>query len=50
MLAIVAPLAWRAARIVLGGARGRDLIPVLAGTGRVQLAYGVVLSAALVVG
>lgn len=50
LLAVVAPLAWRAARIVLAGARGRDLIPVLAGTGRVQLAYGVVLSAALVVG
>ena len=49
LLAVVAPLAWRAARIVLAGARGRDLIPVLAGTGRVQLAYGVVLSAALVV-
>ena len=49
LLAVVAPLAWSAARVVLAGARGRDLIPVLAGTGRVQLAYGVVLSAALVV-
>jgi len=49
LLAAVAPLAWHAARIVIGGARGRDLIPVLAGTGRVQLAYGVALSAALVV-
>jgi len=29
---------------VLQGARGRDLIPVLAGTGRVQLAYGVLLA------
>ncbi|RKS69174.1 1,4-dihydroxy-2-naphthoate octaprenyltransferase [Motilibacter peucedani] len=34
-------------RTVLGGARGRDLIPALAGTGRLQLAYGVFLGLGL---
>ena len=50
LLAVVAPIAFVPARTVLRGARGRDLIPVLAATGRVQLAYGVALSAALVLG
>jgi 1,4-dihydroxy-2-naphthoate octaprenyltransferase len=49
LLAVVAPLAVLPARTVLKGARGRDLIPVLGGTSRVQMAYGVVLSAALVI-
>jgi 1,4-dihydroxy-2-naphthoate octaprenyltransferase len=48
LLALVAPLALRPARAVLGGARGRDLIVVLGATGRVQLAYGAVLAVALV--
>jgi 1,4-dihydroxy-2-naphthoate polyprenyltransferase len=48
LLVVVAPLAVPLVRKVLAGARGPDLIPVLAGTGRVQLAYGVVLAAALV--
>ena len=48
LLAAVAPLAFLTSRPVVGGARGPDLIPVLGGTGRVQLAYGIVLSAALV--
>ena len=37
-------------RTVLGGAKGPSLIPVLAGTGRVQLAMGVGLSLGLVLG
>jgi 1,4-dihydroxy-2-naphthoate octaprenyltransferase len=36
-----------AVRAVRQGARGRDLIPVLVSTGRVQLAYGVLLAAGL---
>jgi 1,4-dihydroxy-2-naphthoate octaprenyltransferase len=35
------------ARTVLGGARGRDLVPVLKMTGSVLLLYGVLLGAAL---
>ena len=37
-------------RAVLGGARGPALIPVLGGTGKVQLAYGALLSAGLLLG
>ncbi len=40
-------LAVPAVRAVLGGARGRDLVPVLARTGQVQLAYGLLLAAGL---
>jgi len=49
LLVLVAPLAWAPARIVLRGARGRDLVAVLGATSRVQLAYGAVLALALVV-
>jgi 1,4-dihydroxy-2-naphthoate octaprenyltransferase len=49
LLALVAPLAWSPARTVLRGGRGRDLLPVLGATSRVQLAYGAVLALALVV-
>ncbi len=59
LLAIVRPLAPLAClALVLAipavgavrrGARGRDLIPVLVRTGQVQLAYGLLLSAVLVV-
>ena len=57
LCALVSPLAfgvlvlvpWVVAlsRPVLAGARGRDLIRVLAGTGRLELAYGVLLGVAL---
>jgi 1,4-dihydroxy-2-naphthoate octaprenyltransferase len=44
LLALAAgPLAVRAARPVVTGATGRDLIPVLQGTGRTELAYAVAL-------
>jgi len=43
------PAAVRPTRVVLGGATGRDLVPVLAGTGRLLLAYAVALSLGLVV-
>jgi 1,4-dihydroxy-2-naphthoate octaprenyltransferase len=50
LAAIVAMVvAVPAARAVRKGARGRDLIPVLVRTGRVQLVYGVVLAIALAV-
>ena len=39
--------AARCARVVLQGARGRDLVPVLKMTGSVLLLYGVLLGAAL---
>ena len=43
------PLAIAPLRVVRGGAVGRDLIPVLAGTGRLLLGYSVALGAGLVV-
>jgi 1,4-dihydroxy-2-naphthoate octaprenyltransferase len=48
LLALAAlPLALPAVRTVLGGATGRDLIPVLQNTGKAQLVYSLLLSAAL---
>ena len=57
LLAVVRPLALLAllamvvaipaVRAVREGARGRDLVPVLVRTGRVQLVYGVLLAAGL---
>ena len=41
-------LAVAPARTVLGGAKGRDLIAVLAGTGKVQIGFGLLLSVGLV--
>jgi 1,4-dihydroxy-2-naphthoate octaprenyltransferase len=38
------PLAGRPSQLVLAGAEGRDLLPVLAATGRLQLAVGVLLT------
>jgi 1,4-dihydroxy-2-naphthoate octaprenyltransferase len=34
-------------RRVLGGALGKDLVPVLSGTGRFELAYGALLAIGL---
>jgi 1,4-dihydroxy-2-naphthoate octaprenyltransferase len=42
-------LAQRPVTLVLGGAKGPHLIPVLAATGRVQLAFGVLFAAGLAV-
>ena len=42
------PLAVRPVRIVRSGATGRDLVPVLAGTGKLLLGYAVALSLGLV--
>jgi 1,4-dihydroxy-2-naphthoate octaprenyltransferase len=44
------PLAIRPTRIVRSGTVGRDLVPVLAGTGRLLLGYAVALGAGLVLG
>ena len=59
LLAVVRPLslaaivgialAWPAVRAVRSGARGRELVPVLVRTGQVQLAYGLLLAAGLLV-
>jgi 1,4-dihydroxy-2-naphthoate polyprenyltransferase len=48
LLALAAvPLAVRPVRIVAGGRLGRELVPVLRDTGRLQLAYAVLLAAGL---
>jgi 1,4-dihydroxy-2-naphthoate octaprenyltransferase len=44
------PLAVGPVRLVRGGATGRELIPVLAGTGRLLLGYAVALGLGLVIG
>jgi len=50
-LALLAlPFAALAVRPVLGGASGRDLIPVLEATGRTQLVYGLLLTIGLWIG
>ncbi len=41
------PLAVAPLRDVLGGARGRALLPVLRDTGRLELGYGLLLAAGL---
>ncbi len=45
-----APLALPLVRLIRSGAGGRDLVPVLAGTGRLQLAYGGLLALGLALG
>jgi len=48
LLGLVAlPFAWRPITVVLGGGSGRQLIAALAGTGRLQLAYGLLFSVGL---
>jgi 1,4-dihydroxy-2-naphthoate polyprenyltransferase len=42
-----APLAVPPVQVVRSGALGRDLVPVLVATGRLQLGYGVLLAAGL---
>ena len=46
------PSRWRCAplRAVLGGAEGRALLPVLRDTGRLELAYGLLLGLGLAFG
>jgi len=44
---VAAPLARPPALLALGPAEGRSLLPVLAGTGRLQLAFGATLALAL---
>jgi 1,4-dihydroxy-2-naphthoate octaprenyltransferase len=46
---LAVPAALGPVRVVRGGALGRDLVPVLAGTGRLLLVYAVLLSVGLVV-
>lgn len=47
---LAAPLATGPVRAVRGGAVGRDLVPVLGGTGRLQLAYAALLALGLALG
>jgi 1,4-dihydroxy-2-naphthoate octaprenyltransferase len=47
---LAVPLAVAPLRAVLGGAGGRALLPVLRDTGRLELAYGVLLGAGLAFG
>ena len=44
------PMAWRVVRVVRGGAVGPALIPVLAGTGLLEVAYAVLVGAGVVLG
>jgi 1,4-dihydroxy-2-naphthoate octaprenyltransferase len=49
LLALLAlPLAVKPIRTVLGDASGRDLLPVLGATGRLQLAVGILLALGIV--
>ncbi|MEZ5259149.1 MAG: UbiA family prenyltransferase [Ilumatobacteraceae bacterium] len=51
LLALLAvPIAVPPVRAVLGGAKGRALIPVLGGTGRIQLVFGALLTLGLALG
>jgi len=51
LLALAAlPVANEPARLVLAGASGRDLIPILGATGRTQLLYGLLFSIGLALG
>lgn len=45
-----APLGVRAVRTVLGGAGGRDLVPVLAATGLYEVAYAVLVAVGVIIG
>ncbi len=47
---LAAPLALGPLRVVRRGVGGRDLVPVLAGTGKLQLAYSALLAAGLSLG
>jgi 1,4-dihydroxy-2-naphthoate octaprenyltransferase len=50
LLALLAiPLAVKPIRLVAGGASGRELIAVLAATARLQLVFGLLLTAGLVI-
>jgi 1,4-dihydroxy-2-naphthoate octaprenyltransferase len=44
---LAAPLSLPPTQKVLGGATGPDLVPVLGETGRLQIAYGVLLAIGL---
>ena len=44
------PLALRPATLVRSGTTGRELVPVLAGTGRLQLVYALLVTAGLLLG
>lgn len=48
LVLLALPLAIGPVRTVLGGARGRDLIPVLGATGRLELVYSVLLLIGLI--
>ncbi len=51
LLALAAlPVAREPARLVLAGASGRDLIPILGATGKTQLLYGLLFSIGLALG
>lgn len=44
------PIVWPAARAILGGARGRDLVPALAGTGFYEIGYAALIAVGVAIG
>ena len=48
LVVLLVPISMPLIRKVIGGAKGRDLIEVLGGTGRLQLAFAVTTAVALI--
>ena len=46
---LVAPMSYSISKLVLSGASGKDLIPVLGRTGKLQLVFAIVFAAALAI-
>jgi len=46
---LCSPLAWRPTKLALSGATGRDLLPMLAGTARLQLCAGALLAVGILI-
>jgi 1,4-dihydroxy-2-naphthoate octaprenyltransferase len=46
---LVAPMSYSISKLVLGGASGKDLIPALGRTGKLQLMFGIVFALAIAI-
>jgi 1,4-dihydroxy-2-naphthoate octaprenyltransferase len=47
---LVAPISYSIAQIVLRGVSGKDLIPILGRTGKLQLIFAIVFALAIAIG